>query len=172
MPWCIHWLYFIFFLSIQHCVLALEEISNSKPIPLWSSLHSNFKREVKENSTSQNFTVTSNADVKVISETDTLHDLPNNSSISDTYNSTHNVPSWMVPIKSGALQRTGFVVLGFMIIILLFFVVRSVRMHHKKSKSRKYGVITSTDMEMVPLDNDDEEEEEMTLFDVKQKFLK
>jgi len=87
-------------------------------------------------------------------------------------NSTNSLPYWMRTIESGALQRTGYVVLGFMSIILIFFAVRSIRIHHKKSKSRKYGIITSTasEMEMEPLDNDDEEEEEMTLFDAQHKY--
>lgn len=85
-------------------------------------------------------------------------------------NLTQSLPTWMATIKSGALQRTGFVALGFMSIIVVFFVVRGIRLRRKKSKSRKYGIITSTDMEMEPLDKDDDDEEETTLFDAQHKY--
>ena len=41
------------------------------------------------------------------------------------------------------------------------------RLKHKNSKSRKYGLITTQDdhLEMKPLDEDDEEDEDMTVFD-------
>lgn len=132
MPWRFRWLPFIFFLNTLFHVSDSER-SGSKPIAVWSSLQSNFyhsrlKRELKENITVQNFTSAPITDGKLTSETEHLND-SNSTVVTDTvvYNSTHNVPSWMIPIKSGALQRTGFLVLGFMVIILLFFVVRSVR---------------------------------------------
>ncbi|KAG8181654.1 hypothetical protein JTE90_017012 [Oedothorax gibbosus] len=79
-------------------------------------------------------------------------------------------PGFMDTIKSGALERTGLVVLGFMSIIVVFFIVRAIRLRHKKSKSRKYGIITSTEMEMEPLDNDEDDEEDTTLFDAQHKY--
>ncbi|KFM80197.1 Membrane protein, partial [Stegodyphus mimosarum] len=94
------------------------------------------------------------------------------SSVDDYFNSTVSQPVWMLNIKSGALQRTAYVALGIMSVIVIFFIVRGIRLRHKKSKSRKYGIITSTvsDMEMEPLDRDDEEEEDATLFDAQHKY--
>lgn len=108
MPLCFLWITFIFLLTIQCFAKASKEIDGSNPIAL--NLNSDFGR-FKRDSTAQN--VTSNTDTKL---TEHLF----NSTDTVTYNSTHNVPSWMIPIKSGALQRTGFLVLGFMIIILCF----------------------------------------------------
>ena len=92
--------------------------------------------------------------------------------VDDVFNSTASLPSWMLNIKEGALQRTGYVALGFMSIVVVFFIVRAVRLRQKRSKSRKYGIITSTvsDMEMEPLDKDDDEEEDTTLFDAQHKY--
>ncbi|XP_035229810.1 uncharacterized protein LOC118201768 [Stegodyphus dumicola] len=94
------------------------------------------------------------------------------SSVDNYFNSTVSLPVWMLNIKSGALQRTAYVALGIMSVIVIFFIVRGIRLRHKKSKSRKYGIITSTvsDMEMEPLDRDDEEEEDATLFDAQHKY--
>lgn len=45
----------------------------------------------------------------------------------DEFNTTASLPKWMLNIKDGALLRTGYVALGFMSIVLIFFVVRAVR---------------------------------------------
>lgn len=49
-------------------------------------------------------------------------------------------------------------------IICLFFF----RIRRKRSKSRKYGLITArgTDMEMAPLDQDDDDDEDMTVYEM------
>ncbi|KAF8771786.1 hypothetical protein HNY73_019161 [Argiope bruennichi] len=138
--------------------------SSAKSIPL-------FKREVDGNSSqTQNLNASDNKTVVV--------DLLNNRTFpqikrpitNGEVNVTHSLPAWMDTINSGALQRTGFVALAFMLIIVIIFVVRGIRLRHKKSKSRKYGIITSTDMEMEPLDKDDDDEEETTLFDAQHKY--
>ncbi|GIY96680.1 uncharacterized protein CEXT_119271 [Caerostris extrusa] len=118
----------------------------------------------------QNLSISDNktASVEFLSNRTVLQTKP--PIISGEVNITQSLPAWMTTIKSGALQRTGFVALGFMSIIVIFFVVRGVRLRHKKSKSRKYGIITSTDMEMEPLDKDDDDEEETTLFDAQHKY--
>ncbi|GBM45088.1 hypothetical protein AVEN_152340-1 [Araneus ventricosus] len=130
-----------------------------------------FKRESDGNaSQTQNLNASENKTIAV--------DILNNRTFSQVkrpitngeVNVTHSLPAWMDTINSGALQRTGFVALGFMLIIVIFFVVRAIRLRHKKSKSRKYGIITSTDMEMEPLDKDDDDEEETTLFDAQHKY--
>lgn len=45
----------------------------------------------------------------------------------EMYNSTGHLPPWMLNIRDGALQRTGYVALGFMSIVVFFFVIRAVR---------------------------------------------
>lgn len=43
------------------------------------------------------------------------------------FNSTEGLSPWMVGLKEGALQRTGYVALGFMSVVLIFFIIRAVR---------------------------------------------
>lgn len=46
--------------------------------------------------------------------------------LDDRFNSTANLPTWM-NIDENAFKRTGIVALGFMSIVLIFFVVKAVR---------------------------------------------
>ncbi|XP_041465222.1 membrane protein FAM174-like [Lytechinus variegatus] len=67
------------------------------------------------------------------------------------------------------LRRSFFVLIGFTLLAIVFFAVRWFRSRGKR-KSKKYGVLAtrSSDMELRPLDQDDDEED-MTVFDVNSK---
>lgn len=72
----------------------------------------------------------------------------------------------MVNNNRGMLLRTLYVLVAVTAVIVLYFVVRTVRIRRRKSKTKKYGVITpASDMEMTPLDQDDDDED-MTVFEV------
>lgn len=146
-----------------------ESVPQANKIELYKRVDRNQENIESENksrdvSTPENKVVSPNLNNNSV----TVHNKP--SVIEDQLNATASLPPWM--LKEGALQRTGFVALGFMSIVLIFFAVRAVRLRQKKSKSRKYGIITSTasDMEMEPLDKDDDEEEDTTLFDAQHKY--
>jgi len=68
--------------------------------------------------------------------------------------------------KNGAILRAFYVVVGVTAIVIVYFVVRAVRLRRKRSKSRKYGIIAkSGDVEMTPLEQDDEDDD-MTVFEI------
>lgn len=66
------------------------------------------------------------------------------------------------------LMRALYVLLAVTGVVVIYFVTRAWRLRRKRSKSRKYGLITArgTDMEMAPLDQDDDEDDDMTVFDM------
>lgn len=69
----------------------------------------------------------------------------------------------------GMLRRSFYVIVGFTCLAAVFFAVRWFRSRGKR-KSKKYGVLAtrSSDMELRPLDQEDDEED-MTVFDVNSK---
>ncbi|KAL5004075.1 hypothetical protein ScPMuIL_017531 [Solemya velum] len=62
------------------------------------------------------------------------------------------------------LMRTFYVLLGVTSIVIVYFAFRAWRLRRRRSKSRKYGLITGrgSDLEMAPLDQDDDEDDDMT----------
>lgn len=69
-------------------------------------------------------------------------------------------------ISAGAVVRGFYVFVGLGAIVVMYIVVRTVRLRRKKTTVRKYGILASReDVEMTPLGADDDEED-MTLFDM------
>lgn len=69
-------------------------------------------------------------------------------------------------ISTGAFIRAFYVFVGVGAIVVMYIVVRTVRLRRKKSTVRKYGILASReDVEMTPLGAEDEEED-MTLFEM------
>ncbi|KAH9520389.1 hypothetical protein Btru_060643 [Bulinus truncatus] len=68
------------------------------------------------------------------------------------------------------LLRTLYVTLGVTGIVIIYFIVRAVRLRKKRTKSRKYGIITQQgdrgDVEMEPLGDGNEDDEDYTVFEV------
>lgn len=75
-----------------------------------------------------------------------------------------------VKANQGMLTRTMYVLIGITAIILLYFGVRMLRLRMRRSKPKRYGVISTrgTDLEMTPLDQEDDEDDS-TLFDVQHR---
>lgn len=73
---------------------------------------------------------------------------------------------------NGVVLRAFYVIVGVMMIILVYFVVRIVRSRYRRSKTRRYGIIAtqSAELEMQPLDRADDEEEETTLFEAGKRW--
>ncbi|XP_033749202.1 membrane protein FAM174-like [Pecten maximus] len=65
------------------------------------------------------------------------------------------------------LLRTLYVLIGVTSVVILYFVFRAWRIRGRRSKSRKYGLITTrgSDLEMAPLDADDEDDD-LTVFEM------
>lgn len=65
------------------------------------------------------------------------------------------------------LMRTFYVLLGVSAIVVIYFVARAWRTRRKHGKTRKYGLITNSgaDLEMEPLDQDMDDDDEMTMFE-------
>lgn len=100
---------------------------------------------------------------------DTLKPSPNSTSNKTTSNASNTSDSEgvmkYIKDKNGAVMRAFVVVVGVTAMVVIYFVVRAVRLRRKRSKSRKYGIIAkSGDVEMTPLDQDDDDEE-MTVFE-------
>lgn len=62
---------------------------------------------------------------------------------------------------------TGFYVVACLsVVIIVYFVIKAIRLRRRKSKIRRYGVIASReDVEMTPL-GDEDEDEDSTVFDI------
>ncbi|KAL8602332.1 hypothetical protein ACOMHN_022845 [Nucella lapillus] len=65
------------------------------------------------------------------------------------------------------LLRTMYVLLGVTAVVIVFFIIRSVGLRRRRNKSRKYGVITTRgDLEMEPLGQGEEDDEDYTVFEM------
>jgi len=64
----------------------------------------------------------------------------------------------------GMIFRMTYVLCGFSLLILIYFVVKAVQLRRAKSRSRKYGVLTEN-LDS-PLGMDDESDEEVEVFEV------
>lgn len=66
---------------------------------------------------------------------------------------------------SGTLLRTSYVFIGVALIVVAYFVVRSLRLRCRKNRKMKYGILATNDdaFEMRHLEEDDEED--ATVFD-------
>lgn len=73
--------------------------------------------------------------------------------------------------QNGVVMRAFCVIAGVMLVIVVFFIVRTVRSRRKRTKTRKYGIIATrnTEQEMEPLGHEDDDEEETTLFDANRR---
>lgn len=74
--------------------------------------------------------------------------------------------------NKGMLWRTLCVSLGVTGIVIIYFVVRAVRLRRRRSKSRKYGIITQHDqgdVEMEPLGDGNDEDDDYTVFEMNGK---
>ncbi|RUS76604.1 hypothetical protein EGW08_015646 [Elysia chlorotica] len=74
--------------------------------------------------------------------------------------------------NKGMLWRTLCVSLGVTGIVVVYFVVRAVRLRKRRSKSRKYGIITQHDqgdVEMEPLGDGNDDDDDYTVFEMNGK---
>lgn len=80
------------------------------------------------------------------------------------YNNSGTIPSVFGPNplqNRGMIVRMTYVLVGFSILILVYFVVKAVRLRRMKSRTRKYGVLTENLNSPLGLDEDSEEEVEV-----------
>uniref|UniRef100_A0A2R5LLI2 Putative secreted protein n=1 Tax=Ornithodoros turicata TaxID=34597 RepID=A0A2R5LLI2_9ACAR len=97
----------------------------------------------------------------------------------DYMNTTTDDKSWLsithfttnINQPNGVIMRAFCVIAGVMLLVVIFFVVRTVRSRRRRTKTRKYGIIAtrSAELELQPLDHDDDDEEETTLFDANKR---
>lgn len=67
---------------------------------------------------------------------------------------------------SGAALRGLYVFIGLSGVVMLYIAVKLIRLKRKKTHIRKYGLLSNADdLEMAPLDADDDDDEDTTLFD-------
>ncbi|XP_043565873.1 protein FAM174C [Chiloscyllium plagiosum] len=71
--------------------------------------------------------------------------------------------------QSMMIQRALYVLVAVTALVVVYFVVRTIRIRKIHRKNRKYGVLSTNleNMEMKPLDQEDDDEDD-TLFDVHQ----
>ncbi|GCC30044.1 membrane protein FAM174A-like isoform X3 [Chiloscyllium punctatum] len=120
-----------------------------------------------------------------------LENLPNkvpvqqvNSNNSSSNGSSPGLAAGGKPIKDGEynsnvpadeqtttmmIQRALYVLVAVTALVVVYFVVRTIRIRKIHRKNRKYGVLSTNleNMEMKPLDQEDDDEDD-TLFDVHQ----
>ncbi|KAK3610171.1 hypothetical protein CHS0354_038809 [Potamilus streckersoni] len=71
------------------------------------------------------------------------------------------------------LLRALYVLIAVTTIVIIYFGIKAWRVHRRKSKSRKYGIITKgADLEMEPLGKGDDDEEDLTVFEINNKNKK
>nr|XP_018906721.1 PREDICTED: membrane protein FAM174B-like isoform X2 [Bemisia tabaci]XP_018906723.1 PREDICTED: membrane protein FAM174B-like isoform X2 [Bemisia tabaci] len=87
-----------------------------------------------------------------------------NSTFFKSLNHFSSIPENLASVKEFYIF---YIFIGLSVIILLIFILRAMRFRSKKStRIRRYGIVTSTgDVEMMPLDNEDDDEE-ATVFDI------
>lgn len=68
-----------------------------------------------------------------------------------------------------SIQRALYVLVAVSAVVIVYFVIKTVRMRKQSRKTRRYGVLdTNLAMEMTPLEqDDDDEEDDTTLFDAR-----
>ncbi|KAL4227846.1 hypothetical protein ACF0H5_013284 [Mactra antiquata] len=111
--------------------------------------------------------VTENEKPDVNSKTTDNKNVTNVNNTSD--NDMKGAPGWYQKVveNKGMLMRTFYVLIGVTSIVVIYFVIRAWRTRRRHNKSRKYGLITSSgaDLEMEPLDQDNDDDDEMTMFE-------
>ncbi|CAB3363437.1 Hypothetical predicted protein [Cloeon dipterum] len=92
--------------------------------------------------------------------------LPGNSTLNATLSKEQNSTSAVTPVgpggkvNPGSLLRGFYVFLGLSIIVMMYFIVRALRLNQTKARVHKYGVISDRDdLEMAHLEADDDENE-------------
>ncbi|XP_015221295.1 membrane protein FAM174 isoform X2 [Lepisosteus oculatus] len=66
-----------------------------------------------------------------------------------------------------SIQRALYVLVAVSALVIVYFVIRTVKMK-KNRKTRRYGVLdTNLAMEMTPLEQDEDEDDDTTLFDAR-----
>ncbi|XP_074607302.1 uncharacterized protein LOC141860172 [Acropora palmata] len=110
--------------------------------------------------TTSNMNTTAATTTTIISST-------SNSSKSSNETSSEVMRTIKFSDNSGLLQRSLYVAVGVSVIVAIYFIVRSIKSKGRR-KAKKYGVIRSAgEPELQPLEEGDEEDEDMTLFDKK-----
>ncbi|CAH3191734.1 unnamed protein product [Porites evermanni] len=93
-----------------------------------------------------------------------------NETVTSSTPTSESVESVKQPDTHGLLQRSLYVAVGISALVVIYFIVRAVKTRGRR-KAKKYGVIHGTgSAELQPLDKateEEEEEEDMTLFDRK-----
>ncbi|XP_059165118.1 membrane protein FAM174A-like [Physella acuta] len=111
--------------------------------------------------------VSNKDDIKASNHTE--NETKNNTSHNEENSEATSIFTQMKDNKD-MLMRTMYVTLGVTGIVVVYFIIRAVRLRRKRTKSRKYGIITQQgdhgDMEMEPLGAGDDEEEDYTVFEV------
>jgi hypothetical protein len=104
-----------------------------------------------------------NHNTGIVTETTEMPQTGDNIS-SDTFHET--VQPVRKNISTGAFIRAFYVFVGLGAIIVMYIVVRTVRLRRKKTAVRKYGILASReDVELTPLGAEDEDED-TALFDM------
>ncbi|ELU13339.1 hypothetical protein CAPTEDRAFT_219076 [Capitella teleta] len=69
------------------------------------------------------------------------------------------------------LMRAFYVLLGVTLIVVVYFAVRTIRWRSRNNRIKRYGLLSQNDdrLEMQPLDQDDDDEDDMTVFDINRK---
>jgi hypothetical protein len=75
--------------------------------------------------------------------------------------------SAMLSENKPIVQNMMFALIGLTSLVVLYFIIRTIRLRQKKSKSRKYGVLTSG-MEMDHLESDSDDED-TTVFEINRR---
>lgn len=70
--------------------------------------------------------------------------------------------------KKGTMTRMIYVGMAISGIVVIYFVIRAIRLNRSKGRTKKYGLLkaTATDQEMTPLDVNDDDDDDMTVFEL------
>ncbi|GAB1606144.1 hypothetical protein Ahia01_000896800 [Argonauta hians] len=94
-----------------------------------------------------------------------------NGTVTNSYTSSYRHIVDEIQKNKGMLLRTLYVLIAITSIVVIYFIIKSLRLRRRRSKSKKYGIITTpaSDLEMAPLDQGDDDDEDMTVFELNGK---
>uniref|UniRef100_A0A1B6JM60 Uncharacterized protein n=1 Tax=Homalodisca liturata TaxID=320908 RepID=A0A1B6JM60_9HEMI len=76
---------------------------------------------------------------------------------------------WTTQLDPNAITTGFYIFAGLSSLIIVYFIFKAIRLRRRNYKVRRYGVIASReDVEMTPLENEDDDEDS-TVFDISMK---
>lgn len=160
--------------SVGQGVLNLDTVIAEKAVvlatptsgqPAASAKEKSASPEVQRDSSTAATMTTTTTTTTTSTEIDETTSLMNNGTIPAAYGAD-------ILQNRGMIARMTYVLVGFSILILVYFVVKAVRLRRVKSRTRKYGVLSENLDSPLRLNDEYESDEEVEVFEVNGSSLR